>query len=132
MNWTEEEYQDYLRRRGIEPPKPEKKKRPKYGNKIVYIDGNMFRSMKEAARYGELKLLKLAGEILGFILQPKFILEEGSEKQQPITYSADFLVIYPGMICEVEDTKGYESEQWNRTYKLFKKRYPGIELKVIK
>ena len=132
MNWTDEEYQDYLRRRGIEPPKLEKKKKPKYNNNIVYIDGIMFRSKKEAARYGELKLQKRAGDDLGFVLQPEFILEEGNETQRPITYTADFLVLYPGMICEVEDTKGFESEQWNRTYKMFKNRYPEIELKVIK
>lgn len=132
MNWTEEDYQDYLKRRGKDVPMLEKKKRPKYNNKIVYVDGIMFRSQKEATRYGELKLQKRAGDILGFICQPEFILEEGNTEQRPITYSADFLVFYPGMRCEVEDTKGLETEAFLRTYKMFKNRYPGIELKVIK
>jgi hypothetical protein len=132
LRFTEEWYEEYQKRQGKEVLKLEKKKKPKYNNKIVHVDGIVFRSQKEATRYGELKLQKRAGDILGFILQPEFILEEGNKSQRPITYTADFLVIYPGMVCEVEDTKGYESEQWNRTYKMFKSRYPGIELKVIK
>lgn len=134
---TQEWLDDYLKRQGKQAPAPleeEKPERSKYNNKIVYVDGVMFRSRKEADRYGELKLLLRSGEAWGLILQPKFILIDGDKEKgiKPITYSADFVVIYPGMVCEVEDTKGMETEQWKRTYKMFKARYPNIELRVIK
>lgn len=131
-NWSEDQLQEYLKRRGKPSPELEKKKKPKYNNSIVYVDGLMFRSQKEADRYGELKLLKRSGDILGFICQPEFVLVDGSQEQRPITYKADYLVIYPGMICEVEDVKGYETEAFKRTYKMFKDRYPDIELKILK
>ncbi|MFL0198403.1 DUF1064 domain-containing protein [Clostridium sp. WILCCON 0269] len=83
-------------------------------------------------RYCQLKLLFYAGEIAGFILQPEFILQEGRGGQRAITYTADFLVLNNDGTYSVEDTKGYESAQWKRTYKQFKLRYSGVELKVLK
>lgn len=50
--------------RGFELTAPEpKKKRSKYGNKKIEVDGILFDSKKEAARYTDLKLLLKAGEI---------------------------------------------------------------------
>ncbi len=66
------------------------------------------------------------------MLQPQFILQEGNGENRAITYSADFLVLNKDKTYTVEDTKGYESEQWKRTYKQFKLRYPNIELKILK
>lgn len=83
-------------------------------------------------RYCQLKILFYSGEITGFITQPRFVLQEGSSGEKAITYSADFLVLHNDGSYEVEDTKGYESEQWKRTYKQFKLRYPSIDLKVLK
>ncbi|WP_409068876.1 DUF1064 domain-containing protein [Clostridium caseinilyticum] len=131
MRWTEEEYEEYLKNRGKKAEKPKPKKQ-KYKNKGTWIDGVFFRSQLEAKRYCQLKLLFHAGEIAGFILQPEFILQEGNENNRAIIYSADFLVLNKDMTYSVEDTKGYESEQWKRTYKQFKLRYPGIDLKVLK
>jgi len=74
----------------------------------------------------------MAGEIIGLVLQPKFVLQEGTDTEQAITYSADFLIINPDYTCEVVNTKGFESEQWERTYKMFKIKYPKINLKVVK
>lgn len=108
------------------------KKKLKHGNVITKVDGINFRSKKEASYYCELKLRIQAGEIIGFVIQPKFILQEGNDIDRAITYSADFLVIFPDNTCEVVDTKGYESEQWNRTYKMFRLKFPDIELKVVK
>lgn len=39
------------------------KKAPKYGNKIVYVDGMKFHSKAEAAKYAELRLRERQGEI---------------------------------------------------------------------
>lgn len=108
-------------------------KKLKHGNIITSINGIKFRSKKEANYYCKSKLRLQAGEIIGIVLQPKFILQEGNEKERPITYSADFLLIYPDMTCEVIDTKGYsEDAGWKRTYKMFRIKYPHIELKVVK
>jgi hypothetical protein len=131
VNWTQEQYEEYLKRQGKKVDKPKEKKQ-KYSNKGIWYDGLFFRSQLECKRYCQLKLLFHAGEIAGYILQPEFILQEGNETNKAITYSADFLILNKDGTYEVEDTKGYESEQWKRTYKQFKLRYPGIELKVLK
>jgi hypothetical protein len=52
----------------------------KYHNKSVTIDGIRFASTSESRRYLELKLLKQAGEIKDFILQPPFVLQEAFRK----------------------------------------------------
>jgi allantoicase len=131
MNWTEEQYQDYLRRRGIITAKS-KKRSQKYKNNGVWMDGFYFRSQLECKRYCQLKLLKNSGKISGFVLQPEFILQEGNNENRGITYKADFLILNKDGTYEVEDTKGYESQQWKRTYKQFKLRYPDVDLKVLK
>lgn len=131
LRWTQEQYEDYLRKQGKKTDKP-KTKRQKYNSKGTWHDGIFFRSQLECKRYCQLKLLFNAGEIAGFILQPEFILQEGNADNRAITYKADFLILNKDGTYTVEDTKGYESEQWKRTYKQFKLRYPGIELKVLK
>ena len=131
MNWTEEQYREYLKKRGQKTEKP-KVKRQKYRNKGVWHDGVYFRSQLEMKRYCQLKLLFYAGEIAGFILQPEFILQEGNDENKGITYKADFLILNKDGTYSVEDTKGYESAQWKRTYKQFRLRYPDIDLKVLK
>lgn len=131
MNWTEEEYQGYLKRKGIITSKP-KKEVQKYKNKGIWRDGFYFRSQIECKRYCQLKILHTSGEISGFILQPEFILQEGDNENRGITYKADFMILNKDGTYEVEDTKGYESQQWKRTYKQFKLRYPGIDLKILK
>lgn len=131
MNWTPEQYEAYLKRRGNQIEKP-KAKNQKYNNNGVWYDGIFFRSQLEMKRYCQLKLLFHAREIAGFVLQPEFILQEGNERERAITYSADFLILNLDGTYSVEDTKGYESEQWKRTYKQFKLRYPDVELRILK
>jgi hypothetical protein len=131
--FTEEWYREYLKRQGKLPPEePEKPKKAKYRNKKTRVDGILFDSQKEANRYIELKLLLAAGEIISFCRQPEFILVEGNETELAVTYSADFIVFYPDGHAEVEDTKGYEPAEWDRTYKMFRIKYPKMELKVLK
>ncbi|MDF2503100.1 DUF1064 domain-containing protein [Clostridium sp.] len=132
MSWTQEEYENYLRNKGKQLEKPKAKKQ-KYNNKGVWHEGIFFRSQLECKRYCQLKLLFNAGEIAGFVTQPTFILQEGNEKERCISYSADFIILHNDGTYSVEDTKGYDkSQQWKRTYKQFKLRYPNIELKVLK
>jgi hypothetical protein len=112
--------------------KAKKVKKAKHNNKHTWVDGLCFDSQFEANRYGQLKLLMRAGTIKGFCRQPEFVLVEGNESQRAITYKADFIVFNNDGTVTVEDTKGYESEQWKRTYKMFKAKYPDIEISVLK
>ena len=113
-----------------ETKKPKKKQ--KYNNKHTWVDGLCFDSQLEANRYGQLKMLMRAGAIRGFCRQPEFVLIDGNEGQRAITYKADFIVFTFEGSFTIEDTKGYETEQWKRTYKMFKDRYPELEISVLK
>jgi hypothetical protein len=134
VNWTEEEYKEYLR--GKKPRQdgvilvPTGKK-SKYKNKITYVDGIAFRSCLEAKYYSKLKLLKESEIIAGFSLQPQFVLVEGNEQDKAITYKADFIIFNLDGTFEIVDTKGYASQQWERTFKQFRLKYPNLKLKVV-
>jgi hypothetical protein len=82
----------------------------KYRNKTCIIDGIKFQSIKEGARYSELKLLKRAGLIKDFACQPMFVLQDGYRRKDgkkiiAIKYFADFKVEYPDGRVEIEDVK---------------------------
>jgi hypothetical protein len=51
-----------------------KHRRSKYRNLETVVDGHVFDSRREAARYRELRLLERAGEIAGLELQPAYVL----------------------------------------------------------
>jgi len=70
-----QEWKDYL--------KP-KKKKSKYGNQKVIVDGIPFDSKKEATRYCDLLLLQKAGKIRLLQMQVEFVL-------QSCSYFADFV-----------------------------------------
>jgi hypothetical protein len=110
-------------------------KASKYHNQKVEIDGITFDSKKEARRYQELKAMKLSGQIIGFDLQPEFLLLEGFKKNgetfRPMYYRADFKVLYPDGHWEVEDTKGVRTKEFNLKRKLFEHRYRELSLKII-
>jgi hypothetical protein len=134
--WTEEEYQYYLQKSKAKPAKSKTKsvpkKRAKYNNKHTWIDGICFDSKKEADYYLELKLRLRAGDIKGFCRQPSFVLVEGDAETKAITYSADFIVFNNDGSTEIIDVKGYESQQWIKTYKMFTAKYHKLKLKIIK
>jgi hypothetical protein len=129
MNWTEQDYADYLKRTGQASPEPEKKK-PKYGNNKVIVDGIYFDSQLEADKYSELKLSLKMGVISGFCRQPEFILIEGLGLTKPETYRADFIVFNLDGTCEIIDTKGIQTEVFRIKHKQFKQKFPRLELKV--
>lgn len=107
----------------------------KYRNKKVIVDNIKFDSKLEANRYAELKLLQRAKVISNLRLQVPFILQEGFKKNgksyQAIKYIADFVYEENGQTV-VEDTKGIENDVFKIKHKLFEKKYPELELKVIK
>lgn len=132
LRMTEQDYMDYLERTGQQTARQKPKRRAKYNNRKTWVDGICFDSKKEADYYYCLKLLEIAGEIAGFSLQPKFVLTEGNEEHRTITYKADFIIFNLDGTFEIIDVKGYESEQWKRTYKMFRLKYLELELKIVK
>ena len=107
----------------------------KYKNKKVQIDMYVFDSIAESRRYKELALLEKAGEIENLQLQPKFLLQDSFKKNgktyRKIDYIADFMYEEKGKVI-VEDVKGKETEVFKLKHKLFEKKYPGLELRIIK
>lgn len=107
----------------------------KYRNKKVQVDMYVFDSIAESKRYKELKLLERAGEIKDLELQPKFLLQESFKKNgktyRKIEYVADFKYIENGKTI-VEDVKGMQTDVFKIKHKLFEKKYPDLELRIIK
>lgn len=107
----------------------------KYRNKKVIVEDYVFDSIQESKRYKELKLLLKTGQISNLELQPHFLLQEGFKKNgktyRKIEYIADFKYIENGKTI-VEDVKGMQTDVFKLKHKLFEKRYPDLELKIIK
>ncbi len=106
----------------------------KYRNKKVIVEDYVFDSIQESQRYKELKLLLRAGEIKDLQLQPHFLLQEAFKKNgktyRKIEYIADFMYVENGKTI-VEDVKGIQTDVFKLKHKLFEKKYPELELKII-
>lgn len=113
---------------GAERGHPQAKK-SKYRNKRVVIDGIKFPSVLEGHRYGQLKLLKAAGEIKDFEMQVTYRLDVNGV--HICDYRADFVVKYPDGRTDVEDTKGVETPKFILQKKLMLAVH-GIEIKLIR
>lgn len=98
----------------------------KYGNDKIVLDGITFDSKAEAQRYGELKILKKAGQIKDFNMQPSFRLHSG------VRYYPDFIVWGNDGSVWVEDVKGLETQVFKDKKKLFEADYPYLALHIIK
>lgn len=92
-----------------------KRKRSKYGNRKVTVDGIRFDSMAEGQRYWDLRQLERSGEITELELQPAFPLLVQSVKIA--TYVADFRYRDNGGRLVVEDVKSDVTRK-NRAYRL--------------
>jgi len=107
----------------------------KYRNKKVILDDYVFDSIQESRRYKELKLLLKAKEIQDLELQPRFLLQESFKKNgktyRKIEYIADFKYTENGKTI-VEDVKGMQTDVFKLKHKLFEKKYPNLELRIIK
>ena len=109
----------------------------KYRAVKTVVDGITFDSKAEARRYSELKILERAKQIENLVLQPKFELQAGfthkGKRIQAINYIADFQYTdcVTGALV-VEDVKGMRTKEFNIKYKMFLKRYPEIDFRVIK
>ena len=107
----------------------------KYRNKKVIVEDYVFDSLQESKRYKELKLLLRAGQISNLELQPHFLLQDSFKKNgktyRKIEYIADFKYIENGKTI-VEDVKGMQTDVFKLKHKLFEKKYPELELRIIK
>lgn len=90
----------------------------KYGAKKTEVDGFVFASKREAARYSELKLLERAGEIKKLELQPKFDLMV--KNIHVAYYIADFMYFDEKDRLVVEDVKGVKTDVYRLKKKLMK------------
>jgi hypothetical protein len=108
-------------------------KRPhKYRAVPTTIDGIRFASKKEAARYGQLKMLEKAGEIYGLELQPRFPLyvckRQNGELHKVCDYVADFRYRQgPRGILVIEDVKGMRTPTYRLKRKMVEAQY-GFEI----
>src|SRR3990167_3887795 len=103
----------------------------KYGNKKTVIDNILFDSLKEAARYKELKLLLKAKQIRNLKIHPKYILAPKGEniwgqKYREIAYSADFEYI-DDLSITVEDVKGVKTADYSIRKRLFMDKFPNYK-----
>ena len=109
---------EYLKGRG---------KRNKYNAIKCSFDDMKFDSKREMARYGELRLLEMTGQIDKLEVQPVYILPG------KIKYKGDFRYVEQGKVI-VEDVKGGKATQ-TRTFinkwKQVKELYPDVEWRLI-
>ena len=107
----------------------------KYNNKKTIVDGIKFDSEMESHYYIYLKQLKEIGEVVDFILQPSFLLQEGfnlnGKRIRAITYKADFKVIYKDGHEEVIDVKGKLTEEFKIKRKMLLYKYRDINFKCV-
>lgn len=116
----------------------------KYGNRKVVCDGIKFDSEREAARFGELKVLRAMGKIRDLRLQANFTLVEGyttieGDRIKPMVYRADFTyeratepdcngAVY--WLLEVEDAKGMKTKDYLLKKKLMQDKF-GITIREV-
>ena len=98
----------------------------KYRAVRTEVDGHSFPSLKESRRYGQLKMLQLAGEISELRLQVPYELNpNGSFSYR---YFADFEYITKEGVKVTEDVKGFRNATYKKKAKLMMKVH-GIKIK---
>jgi hypothetical protein len=113
----------------------------KYGAKPTTVDGIRFASMKEAARYRELRLLERAGEVRQIALQPGFDLAvHGAEfvktglPTKIGSYRGDFWYEQRrgdgSWVRVVEDVKGFKTPLYRWKKKHVEAQY-GIQIREV-
>lgn len=111
------------------------RKQPKYRNQaFVDGDGQRWHSQQEFVRWGELTMLAWAGKItdlrrqVRYVLQPAFV-DRSGHRQRAITYTVDF-EYREGDQLVAEDWKGAQTQAGLLRQKLFRPKYPDVELRI--
>jgi hypothetical protein len=117
-------------------PLPIQQPKQKYSARKTTVDDITFASKMEAAFYEHLKRLQAAGEVDHFVLQPSFTLQCGFKKHgktvRPITYVADFGVVFANGRRVVYDVKGMPTPVWKLKAKLYARLYDEPLIAVTK
>lgn len=101
----------------------------KYHNQKVTVDGITFDSVKEMARWHELRLMERAGEITGLVRQVRIEIIPKTKLYRAVSYVADFVYFDKREGKTVyEDVKGMQTEVYKLKKKLLYWRH-GIEIK---
>ena len=101
----------------------------KYRAVKTEVDGIVFDSKREAARYMELMLLQRAGEISHLELQPVYECVVNGKKI--CTYRADFRY-FTKLGNIVEDVKGVKTPIYRLKKKLVEALYAGVTILEVK
>ena len=80
----------------------------KYNNTKIRVDGRLFDSKAEVARWQELQLLERAGEITELERQVEYELIPKQKGERAVKYIADFRYVDHEGNTVVEDVKGYK------------------------
>ena len=145
MNWTEEEFNEYLNSHKKAPVSAVKNKTSKLSAKQnkYHADnptkyGKRWDSKKELAYYENLLLLQKAGEIIEIELQPSFLLQKAFKRngktERAIRYNADFKVTYTDGHVEIVDVKAspkFKTDVYRIKRKLLLYKYPHLEFKEV-
>lgn len=89
--------------------------------------GRWFDSKGELKRYGELRLLRMAGMLKDLVCQPKVVLEKGLERCDDIVYTPDFM--YRDKEADelvYEDFKGVETAEFRRIKQIWRLHGPAV------
>ena len=99
----------------------------KYKNRKTTVDGIVFDSKKEAARYQDLRLLERAGEIQDLRCQVRYEIIPKQNGERACYYVADFAYQEDGNTV-VEDVKGRRTRDYIIKRKLMLERH-GIRIR---
>ena len=109
----------------------------KLHNVKVELGGITFDSKAEARRHRALCLFQEQGMIRGLRVHPRYLLQEPfvdneGQKVQAIHYEADFeyFDLEVGRLV-AEDVKGFVTAVYALKSKMFRRRYPEIEFRVV-
>lgn len=123
-------------RRGAFPVSIQQPKKQKYCARKVEIDGHTFASKMEGDFYLHLKARQAAGDVEHIVLQPSFTLQAGFKKHgksfRPITYIADFGVVYADGRRIIYDVKGMPTSVFKLKQKLYSRLFDDPLVLVTK
>ena len=102
----------------------------KYNNTKIRVDGRLFDSKAEAARWQELQLLERAGEITELERQVEYELIPKQKGERSAKYIADLRYVDHEGETVVEDTKGVKTPVWIIKRKLML-RVHGIRVREV-
>ena len=102
----------------------------KYNNTKIRVDGRLFDSKAEAARWQELQMLERAGEITELERQVEYELIPKQKGERAVKYIADFRYVDHEGNTVVEDTKGVRTPVYILKRKLML-RVHGIRIREV-